>query len=289
MRVLLTGANGQLGRCIQKYVPADWELFAEDKYALDISDHDLVLKRVTELQPNIIINAAAYTSVDLAEEEPEKTNIINNISVKNIAKIAHDIGAVFVHVSTDYVFDGFSSKPYLENDEANPLNIYGKTKLEGEKNILKVCPNAIIMRTAWVFSEFGRNFVKSMIKLGRSQGKITVVNDQFGAPTYAGDIALAIIALLRQETIPKGIFHFNGNNTVSWYQFAVEIFEKARLYPEYSFYPEVIATSSQEYPVSAKRPTNSVLSCKRIESCGVKLSNWSERLNEVLPLIIERK
>lgn len=287
MRVLLTGANGQLGRCIQKNVPANWELFAENKDVLDISDHDLVLSKVSEFKPNIIINAAAYTAVDLAEKEQEKSNIINNISVRNIAKIANDTRAIFVHVSTDYVFDGLAPIPYLENDQTNPLNVYGRTKLSGEKSILEVCPDAIIIRTAWVFSEFGRNFVKSMIKLGRTQNNIPVVNDQFGAPTYAGDIAVAIIALLEKDTIPRGVFHFNGDKRVSWYQFAVEIFEKARLCSGYPFNPKIIEVPSDKYSAPAKRPNNSVLNCDKIMGNGIALSNWSERLNEVLPLIID--
>jgi len=287
MRVLLTGSNGQLGRCIQKSTPPNWELLSRDKYQLDISNHDLVLKTINDFKPNIIINAAAYTAVDLAENEPEKSNIINNLSVTNLAKISHDIGCIFVHVSTDYVFDGFSPDPYHEEDETNPLNIYGETKRQGEKNILEACPDAIIIRTAWVFSEFGKNFVKSMIRLGRTQEKIAVVNDQYGAPTYAGDIAIAIIALLSGDTIPRGILHFNGNKTVSWYEFAVEIFKKARLYHGYQFNPQIIETPAEEYYVPARRPTNSVLNCDRIKNYGVTLSDWSARLNDVLTLIIE--
>lgn len=289
MRVLLTGANGQLGRCIQKRNPVSWELLAEEKHDLDISDYNSVSKIVGKFQPNVIINAAAYTAVDLAEKETDKANIINNLSASNLAKVAFGIGAKYVHISTDYVFDGFNSQPYCEDDDTNPLNVYGITKLQGELNVLNACPDAIIIRTAWVFSEFGNNFVKSMIRLGRSQDSIKVVDDQFGAPTYAGDLANAIITLLNLKQVPAGIFHFNGNEKTSWYNFAREIFEITADLANYKYYPKIIPTTTSQYQMPAKRPHNSVLNCSRIESHGVMLSNWSERLREVLPLIIDSK
>ncbi|MBF7993289.1 dTDP-4-dehydrorhamnose reductase [Rahnella laticis] len=286
MRVLLTGANGQLGRCIQNNIPANWELLAEDKNHLDISDFISVKEIIDEFKPEVIINAAAYTAVDLAENEIDKANIINNLSAENLARIACKINATFIHISTDYVFDGFKNQAYSEEDQTNPLNVYGVTKLMGELNVLKACPKAIIIRTAWVFSEFGNNFVKSMLRLGRGQQNIRVVNDQFGAPTYAGDVAQAIITLSSLENKPSGIFHFTGNKKISWYEFALRIFEYAKNNDDYKHEPIIIPISTSEYQTPAKRPTNSILDCSRIEHYGIRLSNWSERLREVVPLII---
>lgn len=195
MRVLLTGAYGQLGRCLLDRVPAEWILLACGSAELDITDRPAVERVVKKFRPDVIINAAAYTAVDKAETDRIRAMKVNAIGPENLAIAAHQQGARLIHLSTDYVFDGSKKTPYTESDLPCPINFYGLSKWEGEKRVFSVLPDAVVIRTSWVFSEYGANFVKTMLRLAETRSEISVVNDQFGCPTYAGDLAQAIITL----------------------------------------------------------------------------------------------
>ncbi|MEH0876403.1 dTDP-4-dehydrorhamnose reductase [Pectobacterium cacticida] len=274
MKILLTGANGQLGRCFQDWLPQEWEIWATDSAELDITDRQAVFAAVAAFRPEAIVNAAAYTAVDKAENEPELAALINKTGPENLALAAKAINARLVHVSTDYVFDGTATEPYLETDKPNPLGVYGQTKLDGERSVEAVLPEAIIIRTAWVFSEYGNNFVKTMLRLGKERDELNVVADQRGCPTYAGDIAQAIIDLLKQNAT-GGIYHFCGDKEVSWHEFAEAIFAQAVDKGILAKAPVVNAITTEQYPTPAKRPAYSNLDCKKIKALKIKLSDWS--------------
>ncbi|MGE0969865.1 dTDP-4-dehydrorhamnose reductase [Klebsiella sp. WOUb02] len=281
MKVLLTGANGQLGRCFQDRVPAGWKVWATDTSVLDITNRDNVLAAVDKYQPNVIINAAAYTAVDKAESSLQDANLVNNVGPENLAIAAKKCSAIFIHVSTDYVFDGFSATPYVETDKTNPLSVYGKTKLDGETTVANVYPDTIIIRTAWVFSEYGNNFVKTMLRLGKERTSLGVVADQRGCPTYAGDIAHAIIKLIENNT-GGGIYHFCGDKEVSWYEFAETIFEVANISGTINSRPLVKPIKTEEYPTPAPRPSYSTLNCTKIKHAGVTPSPWEQALIDII-------
>ncbi|XBS68542.1 dTDP-4-dehydrorhamnose reductase [Acerihabitans sp. KWT182] len=284
MKILLTGANGQLGRCFQDRLPTGWQLQATDSDTLDITDFEEVIRFVKECMPDAIVNAAAYTAVDKAESDITITERVNITGPKNLAIAAKSINKKFIHVSTDYVFDGNSEEPYIETDPTNPLSVYGVTKLKGEQAVLDNLEHAIIIRTAWVFSEYGKNFVKTMIRLANERNKLDIVNDQFGCPTYAGDLAEAIITLLKLQV--TGIYHYCGNEAVSWCQFAETIFEKAFENHLISHIPSITGITTEQYPTPAKRPKYSILSCKKITDLGIKTSDWNEQLNRVIYKIV---
>ncbi|WP_437214107.1 dTDP-4-dehydrorhamnose reductase [Pectobacterium sp. LFLA-215] len=281
MKILLTGANGQLGRCFQDRLPAEWEILATDAAELDITDLNQVEEAVKAFQPDAIINAAAYTAVDKAESEPELAAKINVTGPENLAIIASKQGIRLVHVSTDYVFDGNATEPYNEDSATNPLSVYGKTKLAGEQAVAQVSPEAIIVRTAWVFSEYGNNFVKTMLRLGKERDRLSIVGDQRGCPTYAGDLAQAIIALLQQNAA-GGIYHYSGNEEVSWYEFAKTIFETAKQQGVIDEMPQVTAISTEHYPTPAHRPQYSSLSCEKIKGSDITLSDWKRALKKTI-------
>ncbi|MFP1261119.1 dTDP-4-dehydrorhamnose reductase [Klebsiella michiganensis] len=281
MKVLLTGANGQLGQCLQDRVPNDWDVWATDTSELDITNKDLVLAAVSKYKPDVIVNAAAYTAVDKAESDITTARLVNKIGPENLAIAASKNDAMFVHVSTDYVFDGTASIPYEESDETNPLGVYGLTKLEGENAVENVLPNAIILRTAWVFSEYGNNFVKTMLKLAKDRDSLGIVSDQRGCPTYAGDIANAIIRLIQSNT-NGGIFHFCGDEEVSWSEFAQAIFDTAVEAGKLSKPPIINGITTEEYPTPAKRPAYSTLNCSKIATYGISSSQWRRALKEII-------
>ncbi|MCX3078641.1 dTDP-4-dehydrorhamnose reductase [Klebsiella michiganensis] len=281
MKVLLTGANGQLGQCLQDRVPNDWDVWATDTSELDITNKDLVLAAVSKYKPDVIVNAAAYTAVDKAESDITTARLVNKIGPENLAIAASKNDAMFVHVSTDYVFDGTASIPYEESDETNPLGVYGLTKLEGENAVENVLPNAIILRTAWVFSEYGNNFVKTMLKLAKDRDSLGIVSDQRGCPTYAGDIANAIIRLIQSNT-NGGIFHFCGDEEVSWSEFAQAIFDTAVEAGKLSKPPIINGITTEEYPTPAKRPAYSTLNCSKITTYGISSSQWRRALKEII-------
>ncbi|RLM07186.1 dTDP-4-dehydrorhamnose reductase [Gibbsiella quercinecans] len=284
MKVLLTGSKGQLGSCFQDRLPAGWDVWATDSDTLDITDLDKVKQAVAQYQPNVIVNAAAYTAVDKAETEPELAALINATGPKNLALAVKEVGARLVHVSTDYVFDGKVTTPYVETDATNPLGVYGWTKLDGELAVAEVLPEAIIIRTAWVFSEYGNNFVKTMLRLAKDRDTLGIVADQRGCPTYAGDIAQAIIDLLQKEA-EGGIYHFCGDKEVAWNEFAEAIFAAALKQGKLARVPRVNAITTEQYPTPAQRPAFSVLNCEKIKALGIILSDWEAKVVDVISAI----
>lgn len=281
MKVLLTGANGQLGRCFIDRLPAGWEVLATDSDSLDITDFEKVKQTTLTFLPDVIVNAAAYTAVDKAENDCEMAKLINEQGPKNLALAAKIANCRLVHVSTDYVFDGLADTPYCENDITNPLGVYGKTKLDGEIAVMVTQPEAIIIRTAWVFSEYGNNFVKTMLRLAQDRDVLGIVSDQRGCPTYAGDIAAAIIDLLKAEA-EGGIYHFCGDKDVTWNEFAEFIFASAFEQGLLTRSPKVNAITTDQYPTPAQRPKYSLLNCEKIKACGVVLSQWQDRVGSVV-------
>lgn len=287
MKILITGSNGQVGSCLVNILSQmpEIEFLALDRDQLDITDSDAVNKLVNEFKPNAIINAAAHTAVDKAELEVELSYAINRDGSKYLAQAAKAVGATMLHISTDYVFSGDKLGEYVETDAVAPQGIYGQSKLAGELAVAAACPRHIILRTAWVFCETGNNFVKTMLRLAQSRDELGVVADQFGGPTYAGDIANALILMakaLHMGNTNYGIYHFAGLPHVSWHQFAMEIFAKAKEQDVLNKDILVNGITSDQYPTSAKRPANSKLNCRKIEQTfGIKPSDWQAALNNL--------
>ncbi|WP_392558320.1 dTDP-4-dehydrorhamnose reductase [Orbus mooreae] len=284
MKVLLTGANGQLGRCFQDIFPKEWQLIATDSDVLDITNRQAVESFIVTHKPDIIVNAAAYTAVDKAETESELAEKINAQGTYYLALASHSIGARFFHVSTDYVFDGTKTTPYLVTDQTNPLGVYGKTKLKGEILSLQANPNTTIIRTAWVFSEYGNNFVKTVLRLAKERNELRVVNDQIGCPTYAGDLAACIIQLIKQNN-ESGIYHYCGNESMSWCDFANKIIDVAFEQGKIINKPKIVGIPSSEYPTPAKRPFYSVLDMKKLEKTYSEKQNIDHILSQIISKI----
>ncbi|MBD2859382.1 dTDP-4-dehydrorhamnose reductase [Spongiibacter sp. KMU-158] len=279
MKVLLTGAGGQVGRCIQDvFSCTNHELLPLDRGQLDITDKERVLDVVREFSPDVIINAAAYTSVDRAEKERELARAVNALGAENIAIAAMQVDALLIHFSTDYVFDGNKTTPYIEEDATNPQSVYGETKLEGERAIRRVWGKHFILRTSWVFSEYGNNFFKTMLRLAREDNEIRVVDDQYGCPAYAGDIATACLKICETDAEKKyGLYHYAGNEVVSWCEFARAILSVAGQRGKIASMPKVAALSTIDYPTAAKRPSYSVVSsAKFVQEFSLPPSNWVE-------------
>jgi len=286
MKVLVTGCNGQVGFLLKQMLTNKVELLALTRQELDITNENLVNETITNFKPHVIINAAAYTAVDKAENEEELAFAINSDGSKYLAKAANKVNAALIHISTDYVFEGNKSGLYLETDPVNPQGIYGKSKLAGELEVSKYCDKHIILRTAWVFGEHGNNFVKTMLRLGKERDALSIVSDQFGGPTYAGDIAKAIIKIVNKTEIDNnikwGIYHYSGTPQVSWFEFAENIFIKAKNAGILENIPKLTAITTEEFPTLAKRPENSTLNCKAIKKeFGIMPSNWQEELNNI--------
>ena len=262
MNILVTGKDGQLGQYIMKIVTKTSQknnFCFVGREELDLSNKINITNYFKNNSFDIIINCAAYTAVDKAEKDKMLANQINHLAVLQLANIAQRKSIKLIHISTDYVFDGKTNKPYLENDPANPINTYGKTKLAGEMAIRKIMPiNSYIIRTSWVYSGHGNNFVKTMLKLGKERSELNVVCDQISSPTYAGDLAEVILNIVKNEHYqnnnhPSKIYHYSNEGSVSWYQFAKEIFKLAKIECQ------VNPVLSDEYPTSAKRPKNTLL------------------------------
>ena len=286
-RVLVTGANGQLGSEIREHsADAEGEFFFTDVKSLDITDFSALGDFVKQKKIDTIINCAAYTAVDKAEKEEEKADLINHVGVENLAKIAKEEGIGLIHISTDYVFDGKNYKPYTEEDKPNPTGVYGKTKLAGEEAVLRISPkNSIIIRTSWVYSAYGQNFVKSMLFLGKTKEELGVVYDQIGAPTYAKELALVLLKIypeIKNET-PQ-IYHYSGEGVLSWFDFAKEIMKTAKLECK------IKAIESSQYPTAAKRPHFSLLNKKKIkEKFDIEIPYWKDSLKECLKKLGEKR
>lgn len=300
MKVLLTGAGGQLARCLQDRCPAHWELLALDRAALDIADSQAVSQRVAREQPDWIINAAAYTAVDQAESESAQAHAVNAQGPAYLAQAAGVAGARLLHVSTDYVFDGQAHRPYAEQDAAEPVNEYGRSKLQGERAALHSLPQAIVLRTSGVYSEYGNNFVETMLRLAVKAAKVggdgqpasaaalRIVADQHTCPTYAGDLADAVIGLMACTQPHSGVYHYCGATPVPWHGFAQYIFECARQLDENFPVPRLQAIAARDYPGAAQRPAYSVLSCEKIEALGIRLRPLQASLPAVIKAIFQK-
>ena len=290
MKILVTGKSGQLGRSLQKFISNfdHHEFTFTGREEIDLSSSESISKYFdTHSHFDVIINCAAYTAVDRAEKEADLADEINHLAVKQLAEFANSQNAKLIHISTDYVFDGYKNSSYLENDSTNPINVYGRTKLLGEEAVLEAMPNnALIIRTSWGYSEFGNNFVQTMLELARERGEINVVTDQIGSPTYASDLAKAILNIIsndnfNKKTFPTEIFHFSNMGETSWSDFAKEIFKLANL--NYKVTP----ISSEQYPTPAIRPKNSILSKEKIKNhFKLQIPSWKQSLKECLNQII---
>ena len=295
MRILVTGKNGQLGRSIQKTVNTDTKIGNNQnpndfifvgREELDLSSESSIRHYFGNNKFDLIINCAAYTQVDRAEQEAELANQINHLAVKKLASIASNQQARLIHISTDYVFDGESNKPYLETDMPNPINAYGRTKLAGDKALESVMPmNAIVIRASWLYSEYGNNFVSTMLRLGKEQDKLSVVNDQMGSPTYAADLADAILEIIKNKKFrdvaqTTQIYNYSNEGKISWHEFAKEIFKIEKIGCE------VNPVTSQQYPTPAKRPRNTIMKKDKIvEAFNIKISNWKSSLNTCMTIL----
>ncbi len=287
MRILVTGENGQLGKSIKRAISGvnQNNFIFVSKRELDLSNNKNIEEYFINNNFDIVINCAAYTAVDKAEHETDLANQINHIAVEKLAIIANN-NFKLIHISTDYVFDGKSDKPYIESDQANPVNNYGKTKLSGERKILEVMQNnAVIIRTSWLYSEFGNNFVETMLELGTNKEKLKVINDQIGTPTCASDLAKAIVSIIYSEkflldTFPTQIYHYANLGQCSWYEFAKAIFSFSKINCDVSPIP------TEVYPLPAKRPKFIVLNKdKIIKSFNLYIPKWEDSLKQCIELI----
>lgn len=276
--ILVTGANGQLGNSIRLLADRhpQYQFLFTDVDTLDITDLAAVKAAVQDNQVNYIINCAAYTAVDKAEDNEELCRRLNSYAVGLLGKAAHEAGAKMIHISTDYVFSGTSCLPYKETDDTRPVSTYGRTKLAGEEVLMEVCPDAVIVRTAWLYSEFGSNFVKTVLRLGKERDELGFVFDQIGSPTYAGDLAAAILAIVvsdeRDAFIP-GIYHYSNEGVCSWYDFTVKILEIAGISSR------VRPIETKDYPTRAVRPPYSVLNKSKIkQTYGIAIPHWESSL-----------
>lgn len=275
MKVLVTGCYGQLGNALRCEFENDPEIEATytDYDTLDITDRKAVSRFLETNKFDVVINCAAYTAVDKAETDDLKAAALNTTAVGNLGEAAAKCGTHVVHISTDYVFSGENFRPYAENDEPYPQSIYGQTKLEGEALLASFCQDAVIIRTAWLYSEYGNNFVKTMLRLAGERSQINVVSDQIGTPTYAGDLAKAIHVVIRHDGWVPGIFHFTNEGVASWYDFAQTIFEIAGKNVKVKPIP------TAEYPTPAKRPHYSVLSKEKLKrTFGIEIPYWRDSL-----------
>ena len=286
MKVLVLGSKGQLGRCLyDQLIRTDYDVVYASRSELDIGDLGSLSGNVSLIKPDIVINAGAYTAVDKAEDDQQTADLINHRAVAKLANVCEALNAWLIHVSTDYVFDGTATKPYSEDDKTNPLGTYGDSKLNGELAIARSGCNHIIIRTAWVFSEYGNNFFKTMLRLGTDRGELSVVGDQIGCPTYAQDIAKAIVSMLTSvgsKSSASGIFHYCGDQPCSWYEFALAIFAEAKICGLKT--PNRInSIATTEYPTRAIRPAYSVLECSKIDNTfDIATSNWRDGIKSVL-------
>lgn len=297
MKVIVLGRNGQLGQCLSEQLLApqaplgiEVQLFSRDE--CDLTNFQQVRRTFAQHKPDVVINAAAYTAVDKAESEPAIADMLNHQAVKNLAGVCGEFDSVLVHISTDYVFDGASDAPYVESAETAPQSVYGKTKMLGERAICKSGCKHLIIRSAWIFSEHGANFLKTMLRLGRERNHVSVVNDQLGTPTYAQDLANAIIKTLpriARNECPWGIYHYAGGTVISWYEFAHEIFAAATT-RDMQTPQEISALSTAEYPTAAPRPACSALSTTLFsQTFGVQASDWHKGIQTTLAKISDQQ
>ena len=282
IEVLVTGANGQLGQSLRARASRypRFSFHFTDVETLDLCDAEAVRDFVVGHGVDYILNCAAYTAVDKAESEEPLCGRINGEAVRNVGQAAQAVGAKVIHVSTDYVFDGTNCRPYVETDPTCPISAYGRTKLAGEEALLACCPNSVVLRTAWLYSEYGHNFVKTMLRLGAEREELRVIFDQVGTPTYAGDLAdmmLSIVEQAEQGHFEAGVFHFSNEGVCSWYDFTVKILQLAGLRAR------VIPIETKDYPTAAARPHYSVLNKAKVKAAyGVVIPHWEASLRSMI-------
>lgn len=279
MKILITGRNGQLGSELYDLKDAypHHEMVFVDREEMDLSNPDEILEVLNTEKPGIIVSAGAYTAVDKAESDQELCDAVNHIAVKTIGAWAADNNAQVIHISTDYVFDGTSEAPLKETDAPDPINVYGLTKLHGEQALRASGANHVIIRTAWVYSSYGANFVKTMMRLMSQREEIGVVADQIGTPTYARDLASAIMQVIEAPEFIQGVYHYSNEGQISWHEFATAVKEIK------GFSTKVNAIGSDAFPTPAKRPNFSLLDKTKIkEVYNVKVPHWKTSLQEML-------
>lgn len=281
MRIIVTGASGMVGaEVVREASSMGYDCAGFDHHQLDVTDHAAVSAAIREVGPDVVINAAAYTAVDKAESDETRATLVNATGAANVAAAASSVGAALIHISTDYVFDGETNEPYRPSDRTNPVNAYGRSKLAGEIAVRSACPRHAIIRTSWVYSHEGNNFVRTMLRLGGSGAALTVVDDQQGSPTSAADIASALLAAasaIRERSV-AGTYHFTNSGVTTWYDFANAIFEMRGMTGQ-----QVTPVSTAQYPTRAKRPAWSVLDCSTFEKeFGVTRRTWRSALRETL-------
>ena len=287
MRIMVTGAHGQVGWELSKRGKRKgFDILGLDRATLDITDQSVVKRRVEKSEAVLVVNGAAYTAVDQAESEPELAFAANRDGPANLASACADARIPLIHLSTDFVFDGEKKGPYLESDQVSPLNVYGKSKAAGETAVRERLAEHIILRTSWVYSERGGNFVKSMIRLGRERDVIRVVADQYGCPTYAADLAdtILIIAVQIQDNreIAWGTYHYCGKGVASWHGLALETLSLAKQYTSLKV-KTIEAIGTADYPTPAKRPLNSVLDCSLMEKTfDIHQKPWQQSLAQMI-------
>ncbi|OCJ34244.1 dTDP-4-dehydrorhamnose reductase [Agrobacterium tumefaciens] len=293
MRLAVTGKNGQVVSALQALAGPGLEIVALGRPELDLARPDTVFKALREAKPDVVVSAAAYTAVDKAESEPDIAFAVNRDGAKAVARAANDIGVPVIHISTDYVFDGTKTTAYVENDPTGPASVYGRSKLEGEHAVSENTENYAILRTAWVYSEYGSNFVKTMLRLSESRDEVNVVADQFGCPTSANDIAIAIVSIAKRlATDPsahlRGVFHMSGTGETNWADFAKQIFAFSAENGGKSIVVNDITTA--QYPTPARRPANSRLDCCKLEEVyGIRLPEWQISTRAVMAALAQNK
>ncbi|MDQ1160428.1 dTDP-4-dehydrorhamnose reductase [Chryseobacterium sp. SORGH_AS 447] len=282
-KILVIGGNGQLGNCIRKIAPdfeLDYEFIFTDSHTLDITNEDQINTFFAEHKPDYCINASAYTAVDLAEKEKEKAFAVNADGVGYLAQACKDSNTIFIHVSTDYVFDGETNLDYSEDDFTNPIGVYGESKLKGEELALEINPKTIILRTSWLYSEFNKNFVKTMLNLFSQKDELGIVGDQFGQPTNANDLAETIMMIIETKEKKYGIFHFSNYPEITWFEFAKKIadFSGSEI--------KLNQLTTEQYPTPAKRPKRSTMCLDKIEKIyKIEPKHWENSLEECVEIL----
>ena len=281
MNILITGSKGQLGSEIQRLAEdldkEDFHFIFTDKEELDITNRNAVYEFVELNNISIIVNCAAYTAVDKAEEDAELCELLNHIAPSYLAEAIDNMGGSMIQISTDYVFDGKNYRPYTEDDLTNPQGVYGRTKLAGEEAVIRSCVGAMVIRTAWLYSSFGSNFVKTMIRLGKERDTLGVVADQIGTPTFARDLAASILEIIKQGIVP-GVYHYSNEGATSWYDFTKSIHRIAGINS-----CNVMPIHTEDYPTPAKRPHFSVLDKSKIKNTfNITIPWWEDSLKECI-------
>ncbi len=281
-QILVTGCRGQLGSELQKLAPAYDETCVfhfTDVDELDITDRQAVYDYIEAHSISIVVNCAAFTAVDRAESEPELCDLLNNVAPGYLAEAVESVGGTMIQVSTDYVFDGCGHRPYLEDDPTRPQTVYGRTKLEGEEAVIRTCAGSMVVRTAWLYSTFGNNFVKTMLRLGKERETLGVVFDQVGSPTYARDLAAFILTAIDKGIVP-GVYHYTNEGVCSWYDFTRAIHRIAGIEEKNC---KVSPIHTEDYPVPAPRPHYSVLDKQKVkDTYGIDIPWWEDSLKECL-------